>query len=58
MPDKGKQPGDSEEQRINVDQEDEVALWARKLGVTRDRIRKAVQTVGPAVKDVRKYLED
>jgi hypothetical protein len=30
--------------------------WAEKLGVSREELRKAVQTAGPMVKDVQRHL--
>jgi Protein of unknown function (DUF2934)/Protein of unknown function (DUF3606) len=36
---------------------DEVRRWARKLKVPAERLREAIQRVGPVVNDVKRYLE-
>jgi hypothetical protein len=56
MADDLKQTGKPDDQRINPDQEYELAYWSQKLGVSRDELRKAVQTAGPMVKDVQRHL--
>jgi hypothetical protein len=42
--------------RINPDEEHEVAYWSEKLGVSRDDLRRAIQQVGPMVKNVQQHL--
>jgi hypothetical protein len=56
MADDLKQTGRQDDERINVEQEHELNHWAEKLGVEREQLRKAVQAVGPMVKDVRRHL--
>jgi hypothetical protein len=46
----------SDDARINPDQEHEVAYWSEKLGVSRDDLRRAIQQVGPMVKNVQQHL--
>jgi len=56
MTDDLKQTGKPDDQRINPDQDHELAYWSEKLGVSRDELRKAVQAAGPMVKDVQRHL--
>lgn len=42
--------------RINVSQEQEVRYWALKFGVAREKLREAVDRVGPIVGSVEHYL--
>lgn len=48
--------GQQDRERINVNQEHEVAYWTKALGVTKERLREAVDKAGPLAKDVRAYL--
>jgi hypothetical protein len=56
MADNLKQTGRQDDERINVEQDHELGYWSEKLGVSRDELRKAVQTAGPMVKDVQRHL--
>ena len=51
-----KQTGRQDDERINPDQDHELAYWSEKFGVSRDELRKAVQAAGPMVKDVQRHL--
>jgi hypothetical protein len=42
--------------RIDVEQPDEVRYWSKTFGVTEDEIRAAVKAAGPMLKDVREKL--
>jgi hypothetical protein len=52
----GKKMGKRDSDRINVGKFYEVREWAKKLGVTEQQLRTAVNDVGPMVKDVRRVL--
>jgi hypothetical protein len=56
MADDLKQTGRQDDERINPDQDHELAYWSEKFGVSRDELRKAVQAAGPMVKDVQRHL--
>ena len=56
MADDTSKTGKADRDRINVSQDYELDDWARKLGVSRDELRKAVETVGPMADDVRRHL--
>ena len=43
--------------RINVDEIYEVRHWAKQLGVSIERLRAAIEQVGPLVDAVRQYLK-
>ena len=45
-----------ESRYIDVAEEYEVNYWSKKLGVSADELKSAVQRAGPSMKDVRKYL--
>jgi hypothetical protein len=51
-----KQTGRHDDERINPDQDHELAYWSEKFGVSQDELRKAVQAAGPMVKDVQRHL--
>lgn len=42
--------------RINVNEDWELNDWSKKLGVTKDQLKKAVETVGDSVDAVKKYF--
>jgi hypothetical protein len=56
MADDLKQTGRQDDQRINIEQDHELGYWSEKLGVSRERLRQAVQAAGPVVKDVQAHL--
>lgn len=56
MSDDKTKAGKGDRDRINVNQDYEVRDWSQSLGVTPDELRRAVQAVGPMVKDVRRHL--
>ncbi len=58
MADDLEQTGRQDDERINVEQDHELDYWSEKLGVSRDQLRKAVQSTGPMVKDVRRHLSN
>jgi hypothetical protein len=43
--------------RINTDEDYEVRYWSEKFGVSRDRLKAAVQKVGNSVSAVEKELK-
>jgi hypothetical protein len=49
--------GKQDRDRVNVNEPYELADWAKKLGVSADRIRSAVTKVGPMAKDVEKEVK-
>lgn len=58
MADDLKQTGRQDDERINVEQDHELGYWSEKLGVSREQLRRAVQSTGPMVKDIRRYLSN
>ena len=58
MADDLKQTGRPDDERIDVEQDHELGYWSEKLGVSRDQLRRAVQSAGPMVKDVRRHLSN
>jgi hypothetical protein len=48
--------GQSDRDRINTSEPYEVRDWAKKFGVSEERLVKATQRVGPMAKDVAKEL--
>jgi uncharacterized protein DUF3606 len=56
MADDLKQTGTQDDERINPDQDHDLAYWSEKFGVSRDELRKAVQAAGPMVKDIQRHL--
>lgn len=43
-------------QRVNVNQEHELQYWSEKFGVSAERLKSAVERVGPMADDVAKEL--
>lgn len=56
MPDT-KRRGSPDSERINVNQEHELRDWSKLLGVTPERLKAAVQEVGPSAEAVRELLK-
>ena len=50
--------GKGDDTRINVNQTYEVQYWSEKFSVSREKLRAAVEAVGPAVSEVEKYLKN
>jgi hypothetical protein len=57
MPDDLKKRGPQDGDRINVNEPWEVRFWCDQLQVDPDRLKAAVQKVGPMVTDVRRALQ-
>ena len=49
--------GSPDRDRINTSEAYELRDWAKKFGVTEDRIKTAVSEVGNSADAVRRYLE-
>jgi hypothetical protein len=56
MADDRTKTGKPDRDRINVDEDYELSAWAEKFGVTPERLRQAVKTSGPMVKDLEALL--
>ena len=56
MSDNPLEPGPQDTERINVNVESDIAYWTRELGVSRERLAKAIEEAGPRVRDVKKRL--
>jgi predicted DNA-binding protein YlxM (UPF0122 family) len=56
MADDKTKTGKPDRDRINVDEDYELSEWAKKFGVTPERLRQAVKTSGPMVKDIEALL--
>ena len=48
--------GPQDRSRINVNQPHELQYWSRKLGVTEQELRSAVEQAGPMVDKVQRHL--
>ena len=48
--------GKGDDTRINVGQTHEINYWTKQLNTSPDKLKKAVEAVGPMVKDVKKWL--
>lgn len=56
MPDDPNTRHGQDRDRINVNQQHEVAYWTKALGVTEEELRNAVAAVGDRADAVRKHL--
>ena len=57
MADNRDQPGGQDRKRINVNEQYEVQDWAKKFGVSADKLKEAVQAAGTWSDDVEKHLK-
>jgi hypothetical protein len=48
--------GSPDRDRINVNEDYELQYWSEKFGVSREELKKAVESAGTSVKDVQAYL--
>lgn len=56
MSDNPLEPGPQDYERINVNVESDIAYWTRELGVSRERLARAIEAAGEKVADVRRQL--
>jgi len=56
MPNNPSVPGDGHD-RIDVDQDQQLQEWARKLDATPQQVKDAVKAVGPSADDVEMHLK-
>jgi hypothetical protein len=56
MPDNKKKPGGQDRTRININEDYELRDWAKKFGITKDELKKAVAKVGTSAEAVKKHL--
>jgi hypothetical protein len=49
--------GQHDRSRINLNEDYEVRYWTNKLGVSKDDLRKALQTVGSSARAVEEFLQ-
>ena len=56
MADDKTKTGKPDRDRINVEEEYELHAWAKKFGVTPERLKQAVKTSGPMVRDIEALL--
>ena len=57
MADEQTQGGEPLGTRIDVDQDDQLQAWSKKLDATPEQIREAVQAVGDQAPDVEMHLK-
>jgi len=57
MADNPQDRGPQDRARINVNEEWELRYWTKELGVSEERLRKAVQKVGASTEAVRQELK-
>ena len=56
MADDNTQSGKPDRDRIKVEEEYELRYWSEKFEVTPERLKQAVETSGPMVKDIATLL--
>ena len=56
MPDDKSKGGKQDRDRINVREEYELRDWSKKFGVSKEELKKAVESVGNSAEAVRKHL--
>jgi hypothetical protein len=56
MVDDVQQTGKLDDTRIHIEWNHEVSYWSKRFNVSPEQLRKAVESVGPLVKDVKRQL--
>ena len=56
MSDDKSKTGKQDRERINVNEDYELRDWSKKFEVSKEELRKAVQSVGTSAEAVRKHL--
>ena len=46
-----------DKEKINIHEAGEIEFWRRRFGVTSERLKKAIDRVGPKVKDVGSWIK-
>ena len=49
--------GAADRQRINIGEQHEITYWSKQFNVTPEKLKEAVQSVGPMATDVEKKLK-
>lgn len=49
--------GGADRSRININESYELDYWAARFGVSKDKLKAAVQTVGTSADEVEEYLK-
>ena len=57
MTDNTKNVGSPDRDRIAMSEDHEVSYWTKALGVTKERLQEAVDTVGSSAAKVREHLK-
>ena len=57
MSDDKKNRGGQDRSRVSTSEDYELDYWSQKFGVSRDRLREAVEAVGSSADDVEEYLK-
>ncbi len=57
MPDDKSKAGKQDRSKINVHEEYELRDWSKRLGVSKEELKKAVQSVGNSADAVRKHFD-
>ena len=57
MPDDKSKAGKRDRNKINVHEEYELRDWSKRLGVSKEELKKAVQSVGNSADAVRKHFD-
>jgi Protein of unknown function (DUF3606) len=57
MPDDLTRKGPEDSKRINIHEDHEVRYWTSRFKITADKLRQAVDAVGPMVIDVERWLK-
>jgi hypothetical protein len=57
MPDNLQQRGGRDRQRIDVNEDYELRDWSKKFGVSKEKLKEAVQAVGNESDKVERYLQ-
>ena len=49
--------GERSHDRVSLDDERDVQYWTKRLGVTKEKLQRAVERAGPALASVEEYLD-
>ena len=49
--------GERSQDRVSLDDERDVQYWTKRLGVTKEKLQRAIERAGPALASVEEYLD-
>ncbi|MCP3946158.1 DUF3606 domain-containing protein [Herbaspirillum sp.] len=58
MSDDLKRHGPEDPTKVNINQEWELSYWSNKFGISKEKLKEAVEAVGPMVSKIKNWLKN